>query len=351
MSTQELLGPANSSVASTADALVTDVGGTHIRFALVRSESNRDPIGQVAQVAPAPHYELISPTRRTIRSWNTIAEAIRWYLSQCGGVSSARPTVISIAGTITGDRVALTNGHWEFSANELVRDLGLSDLRVLNDFGANGWLLPNLTPADLRVVGSLYHRSMDFPVSAMLGPGTGLGVSAVSQRNGRTHVLDTEGGHMTFAPQNDAQKQLAETLGTRYEHLSWERIVSGPGLVNIYASMFGGDENATPEYIVGAAKDGNAAANGAIDLFCGAFGAFAGDVVMVYGAWGGAYLVGGLAYLVSDGREAIFRQEFEAKGRFSEHLKRTPSFVVQRQFAGLHGCACHLHYDRHQHAA
>ncbi|MFK7958241.1 MAG: glucokinase [Lysobacterales bacterium] len=349
MSTFELPEPSSSSTPSVADALVTDVGGTHIRFALVRSGASH--VGDDRSLGSAPHYELFQPTRRTIRSWNTIAEAIRWYLSQYVGVSCARPTVISIAGTIVGDRVSLTNGHWEFSASELVRDLGLSDLRLLNDFGANGWLLPTLTPADLRVVGSLYHRSVDFPVSAMLGPGTGLGVSAVSQRNGQTHVLDTEGGHMTFAPQNDVQKQLAETLGTRYDHLSWERIVSGPGLVNIYSSMFGGDENATPEYIVGAAKDGNANANAAIDLFCGAFGAFAGDVVMVYGAWGGAYLVGGLAYLVGDGREAIFRQEFEAKGRFSEHLTRTPTFVVQRQFAGLHGCACHLHYDQFQRAA
>lgn len=313
-----------------ADAgLVADIGGTHARFALSRAPGVLD---SVCTLSLADHA--------------TIESAVAAYLGGCGS-PHVRRAVFGIANPVLGDQVRMTNASWSFSIDATRRALGLDTLELINDFTALALSLPLLTPADLVRV-SQGTRTPHAPL-ALLGPGTGLGVSAlIPGSDGQWTPLSGEGGHVDFAPRTDRELTLWHAARARFGHVSMERLLSGPGLEFIYQTLGGDPEDpagglSAAEISAGALEDRQPRCIEALDTFCAILGTAAADLALTLGARGGVYIGGGIiprlgGYFSS----SPFRERFEDKGRFSSYLAAIPVFVITSGHAALLGAAACL---------
>jgi glucokinase len=179
-------------------------------------------------------------------------------------------------------------------------------------------------------------------MQAVVGPGTGLGVSAISVSDGGVTVFSSEGGHADFAPVSEEEERILAWLKQRHHRVSYERLVCGAGLLNIYRAIGGGEAVATPEAVT-ARKSEDPLAGEAIRIFCEVLGSFAGNVALMFGAWQGVYLAGGMLRplreeLLSGG----FRRRFDDKGRFGAELAKVPAMLVEEPALGLVGAAAAL---------
>ena len=325
---------------SSAPILVADIGGTNARFALTRAGDARvkPPLEAVQKLATEDHPSLL--------------EAARTYLRGLGGERPQR-AVFAVASAVTTDQIKFTNSPWSFSIAELSRELGLT-LSVINDFTAMARVLPVLEAADLDVVGGVApdpkvqkpRRSF-----AVLGPGTGLGVGGVIVEGSGATVIQSEGGHVGFAPGNEAEIELLRVLAKRYGRISAERLVAGPGLVNLHDALREIDglppREITPEQITQAAQDGSdEVCNRVVRRFTELLGAFAGDVALAFGAWDGVFLSGGVAQKLQPFIErGDFRRRFEDKGRHAALLKAIPTQLITHALPGLLGSAVQARLD------
>lgn len=309
--------------------LVGDVGGTNARFAWVPAAGAAPE--RIAVYAAAEHASL--------------QDALALYLKERAG-GAPRWAAIGIANPVTGDRVRMTNHHWEFSIEQVRRQFGLGRLLVLNDFTALALALPTLATEDLRQVGP-GQAAAGAPV-ALIGAGTGLGVSGLLPlAGGRGEVpVDGEGGHVTLAAVDPLESAVVERLHGRFGHASAERALSGPGLENLHAALCEIDGVADPGLdaaaITAAALDGSdARCSRVVDLFCAFLGTVAGNLALTLGARGGVYLGGGIVPRLGARFDAsAFRGRFESKGRFTAYLQAIPTFVVQaRTSPALSGAA------------
>jgi glucokinase len=309
--------------------LVADIGGTHTRFALCASVSTIEKI-------------------RVLNSadFDNLEHAIAYYLQRVGK-PPVRNAVIGIANPVVGDHIKMTNGPWEFSIEQTRQNLGLDSLRVINDFTALAMSLPHLPAAELEQIGG--HVGATGTPLALLGPGTGLGVSAlIPTPEGVWTPLAGEGGHVGFAPSDELEGELWRLARQQYGHASLERLLSGPGLQFIYRSVCALNDvqpqNYAPEQISGNAINGPCPqCRQALDAFCAILGTAASDLALMLGARGGVYIGGGIvSRLVDYVRQSAFRSRFEAKGRFAEYLAAIPVFVVTSAYPGLICAAAYL---------
>lgn len=313
--------------------LVADIGGTNARFALARrGAAERPELAAVQQVATAEFASL--------------KDAAEAYLQQ--QPSGARPqrAVFAVASAITGDAIKITNNPWSFSIRQLAADLGVQ-LELINDFTAMARVLPVLAAGDLQPIGSVGVRRAagERRCYAVVGPGTGLGVGGVIVESGRDTVIQSEGGHIGFAPGTPYEIELLKVLLPRFGRVSAERLVSGTGLVNLHDAVRAVDglpeQVLTPEQISeNAAADPNGACAKTLQVFAELLGAFAGDLALAFGAWDGVFLPGGvtqklLPWISAGG----FRKRFEDKGRHASILARIPTQVITHPQAGLLGTA------------
>jgi glucokinase len=318
-----------------ACGLVADIGGTHARFALA------DP------AAPTP---LVRDSIRTyqVADFSGSAHAVRCYLEETG--AHPRTGVFSVAGPVDENRVRFTNSPWVIDGTVTAHETGLESLRLINDFVAMGRALPLLADADLRAIGAPQPGvigSQAQQTFAVLGAGTGLGVGALLVREGRFEVLQTEGGHMGFAPRGREQVAVLEQLAAQFGHVSNERLLSGQGLVNLYAALARSrglaPESLAPEEVTRRANSPDAPdplCVAALEMFAAVYGAVAGDLVLGFGAWDGAWLTGGLTPLLLPWLErGELRRSFEDKGRFAARLRAVPATAVLDTDAGLLGAA------------
>jgi glucokinase len=315
-------------------ALLADIGGTNARFALADRRQ------------PAPL--LIDSVRQyEVADFPSLADAARHYLDAMtawrGRVDRA---VFAIAGRVDGDEARITNHPWVISRSATQAALGLASLQLVNDFAAQAMAVGLLTAADLAPIGGVpwSPSASAAKTYAVLGPGTGLGVSALLVRDGRHMALETEGGHVSFAPGTAEEAAILERLSRRFGRVSNERLVSGGGLVNIHRALaeIAGDPTAElrPQDITAGASTGDLRCQRAIAVFCAVFGAMAGDLVLTLGAWDGVFLTGGLVpKLLPELQASAFRERFEAKGRFAAALARVPTVAVLHPHAGLLGAA------------
>jgi glucokinase len=318
---------------SPSSVLVADVGGTHVRFALV----------DVRDVEPLAAGSI---RRYRAAEFATFADAVQRYLDE----TAARPTsaVIAAAGLRAGGEVRLTNLPWIVSSVELETRFRLERVTPVNDFAAMALSVPLLKPSDLSRIGSpaaVRAAGLAPRAFAIIGPGTGLGVGALLLREGVPVALETEGGHTGFAPGDDIEVEILRRLIPRFGRVSNERLLCGSGLVNLYQALceIHGSEPrmATPEEITGFAET-DADCRRAVERFCEMLGAVAGDFVLAFGAWDGVYLSGGLAPRLEAWLDAGgFRRRFEAKGRFADALARVPTSIVRHVDAGLLGAAAY----------
>lgn len=317
--------------------LLGDVGGTHARLAL----RTRAGIERVETLACA--------------DYPTLLDAIAQYLAAVGR-PPVRHAAIGIATPVQGDAVRMTNHRWAFSIEAVRRALGLSTFLVLNDFTALALALPAIPATELAQVGGGCAEP-DAP-RAVLGPGTGLGVSGlIADGRGGWVPLAGEGGHVSFAPFDEREVAIWRIARERFGgHVSAERLLSGPGLEFLYRALAHIDGLDVPPR--GAAEI-SAQALAASDplcvqtltLFCTLLGTVAADLAITLGARGGVYIGGGIVPRLGDffGRSP-FRQRFEDKGRTSAYLRDIPVWVIHSPHPALLGAAAALQLRLTTHA-
>lgn len=248
-----------------------------------------------------------------------------------GGVDAA---CFAVAGPVIGARAEVTNLGWVMEASELSRAFSIPHVTLINDFSAIALGVPLLREGDLI---SLHRgrRDMTAPI-AILGAGTGLGEAILTYHGGMYHVVPTEGGHADFAPQDAEQARLFLFLHEQLGHVSWERLVSGMGLVNIFTFLGGSD--ATAADVAERAGNGDPRAVRAFEIFVDIYGAEAGNMALRVLARGGVFLAGGIAAKnlswFTDGR---FVEAFVRKGRFRDLMETIPVDLIVNQQVGLIG--------------
>lgn len=311
--------------------LVADIGATNARFGLIDGRMVRE-----ARVLRCADYA-------------SIEDAATAYLSTVGLAAPGTPGrprrgAFAVAGPVTGDHIAMTNLVWQFSVGRVRDALGLEGLVVINDFTAVALSVPRLAEDDRRQVGE--GTPQPGAVVAVLGPGSGLGVSGlVPGANGRWTALSGEGGHVTMAPISDRESAVLGQLRKGFDHVSAERVLSGPGLVNLYSalSILDGREPAalTPAQITDNALAGaEPHCVEAVEMFCAMLGTVAGNLALTLGARGGVYIAGGivprLGALFAHSR---FRKRFAEKGRMRDFLAPIPTYVVTHELPAFLGLA------------
>ena len=249
-----------------------------------------------------------------------------------------------------GDRVAMTNHPWSFSIHQLAQDLGLEDLKVVNDLEALAHALPHLELAMLEQIGGdTVDSTAPAAARAVIAPGTGLGVSGLLGSDSKSAAIAGEGGHVDFAPANEREVEIWRWFATRHDHVSVERILSGPGLVDLYRALVDVDdvEPAADPAPIDPAEIADLARSGRCPVavatareFSATLGAASGDLALTLGARGGVYLGGGVLAGLGDGFDrTAFRQRFEAKGRFRDYLRPIPCFLIGAAHPTLTGLA------------
>lgn len=294
--------------------LLADIGGTNARFALARD-------GEIREAERVLVADYLGPL-----------EAIRDFLKRAQTDARPRRAALAFAGPVAEGRAQLTNGGWRVSASGLRRLLGLESVALVNDFAALAWALPKLGDQDLVPMGG--GQAVRRAPAIVIGPGTGLGVAGYIPERRRAVVLATEGGHATMAPADARESALLDHLRRRFGHVSAERVLSGPGLENLYqaiAAVEGGAGRPPPaaEIVAEALSGGDRLSVATLNVFCAMLGTVAGNLALTLGARGGVYIAGGIVpRLVEFLAASAFRERFEAKGRFASYLAPIPAYVV-----------------------
>jgi glucokinase len=321
----------NSRDCGDSPRLLGDVGGTNARFAWQAGPGA--PMQAVRSYACAEHASLQS--------------AIEHYL---GSMNLPRPrrAGIGIANPVTGDRVQMTNHHWSFSIQALQQALGLQKLKVINDFTALALALPVLSSQERRwLCGGEPERGAPL---ALIGPGTGLGVSGLLPCGSGYRALEGEGGHVTLCAVTPREQAVLNQLQQRFGHASAERAVSGQGLAWLYEALCTLD-GATPPAGLDAPQISQAALEGsdaraveALDLMLAFLGSVAGNLALTLGARGGIYLGGGvLPRVAARIKDSAFHERLIGKGRFRDYLARMPVYLIEaRESPALRGVALAL---------
>lgn len=295
--------------------LLADVGTTQVRFAL---ETAPQCFDAVAALPSAGFASLEACVRAFMRAH---------------GAAAIRHAVFSVAVPVSGDHVQLTNHPWSFSIEAMRRSLKLQTLLVVNDYTALAMGISRLEAHEVVQVGG--GEALPGAVIGVIGAGSGLGVSGLVPFQNRTVALATEGGHVSYAAQDEDEQRAVALARERFGHASAERLISGPGLELTYEALARaagrGDVSRSAIEISAAARaePPDPVARRALDVFCAMLGTVAGNLALTLGSLGGVYVGGGIVpQILEFFRASRFRRRFEAKGRFTAWLERIPTYVV-----------------------
>jgi glucokinase len=310
--------------------LIGDIGGTNARFAL--ADAGKPAFTDVVTLQ-CDDYESADA-------------AIKHYLES---VKAGPPEVICLAaaGPIIDRRVRFTNNHWEIAADELAAGFSIDAVRLLNDFEAIAYSLPFLTEDDCMPVGLPEPRPLDGDnyMVGIIGPGTGLGAVGLRKHAGLYIPIAGEASHGGFAPETQVQIDILKALRERFDRVSSERLVSGPGLENIYWALMRIHRekraHLAPAEIFKAAIDNtDPLAAEAVQMFFEVFGQVAGDLALALGAEDGIFIAGGISKRYPDLlKNSRFRSGFENKGRYRSLMERIPTQLILHDQPGLLGAA------------
>jgi glucokinase len=305
--------------------VAADIGGTHARFAL-------------AQIAQGERPALGAMRKYRTREYDGLGAA--WAAFERDSGPLPRAAAIAVAAPIEGDVLTFMNSHWRIARHGLAAALGLDRLVLLNDFGAVAHAVSIMLPAEMAPICGPGDLPADGVVS-VLGPGTGLGVAILDRRRG-VSVIETEAAHIGFCPLDSEEERIARALAGRYGRASVERVVSGPGLIDVHRALGGQGEwdSATAGALWDSAIAGrDPVAARALALLVRCFGAAAGDIALAHGAMGVA-ITGGLANRILPLlRGTEFAARFAAKGRYRARMERTPVRLLTLAEPGLLGAA------------
>lgn len=318
--------------ALSGQALVGDIGGTNARLAICNLADGTlsDPI-----IYSALENDSLESVIQKFRQDTKV---------------SFNAACIAIACPVDQDYIKMTNNPWEFSKRQLKENLGLETLMVINDFTAMCMSVTCLDRNSMIKVGGGEPKA-NAPI-AVYGAGTGLGVAHLIKQGQRWIPLSGEGGHVDLAPGNMAEDMILIALRARIGHVSAERVLSGPGLLNLYEAIAMRNERLrtglTPADVTASALSSNPDPDclEALSTFCRLMGRFGGNLALTLGTFGGVYVAGGVVpRFVDFFKESKFREAFEDKGRFKSYLQRIPVYVITEPKAGLLGAAATLRQE------
>lgn len=313
------------------ELVAADIGGTHARFAIAS-------VGESGKVTLGEPIKLKTSEFATLKSaWEAFA----------GRLDRRAPpaAAIAIAGPVNGTVVRMTNNSWVVDTGRLAEQLGLNRVTVLNDFAAVAHAVANTPDA-----GFVHLTGPDQPLPvtgtiSVLGPGTGLGVAHFHRWSAGYRVQATEGAHIDFAPVDAVDDLLLQRLRKQHRRVSVERVVSGPGVVEIRAVLAALEHRTVPEMEDKAIWEAGLAGTdplcaAAVDRFCQSLGSVAGDYALAHGA-SGVVIAGGLGYRI---RETLIRSgfadRFNFKGRYQQMMAAIPVKLITHPEPGLFGAAC-----------
>jgi glucokinase len=312
------------------EIVAIDIGGTHARFALAEIADGRVVrLGDVCTLRTAEHASLQT-------AWEAFGGA--------SGCPLPPAAAIAVAGRVQGDVLKLTNNPWVIQLASIPERLGASRYTLVNDFGAVAHAVAQLGPEHFEHLCGPERALPEEGAISIVGPGTGLGVGLLLRRGGDYHVVETEGGHIDFAPLDSLEDGILAQLRQRHRRVSVERVASGMGLTNLYEALAAiegrelryRDEKALWQAAM-AGEDSLAAA--AFDRFCLTLGAVAGDIALAQGAKA-VVIAGGLGLrLAKHLPRSGFRDRFIAKGRFERMMDEMPVKIITYAEPGLFGAA------------
>ena len=301
-------------------ALLCDLGGTNIRFALSRDGGPPEALAVLA-ADDHPSFE----------------DAARRYL----GETAVSRAAVAVAGPVADGRAAMTNRDWTIDAASIAESLAVERVRLCNDFEAQALSLPCLGDRELSPVGEAFAPATDAP-RVVLGPGTGFGAAALlSEPGGGWRAVCGEAGHMTLAAANETEAVLLAEFRQEFGHVSVERILSGTGLTLLYRAVSGDRKrDPTPAEVTARAAAGEPLAIAVVRHFLRFLATAASDLALVFAAGGGVYLSGGiLPRLGPCFDRAAYLDRFADKGRFRDFLRAIPSAIVTHPAPALVGLA------------
>ena len=321
---------------STQRVLAGDIGGTNTRLALY--DVNGSQLEMLAmQSYPSQQYD--SP-----------GSVMREFLDTHRHPPQA--ACLGVAGPVHDQVANITNLPWQISAADIANDFGLGSVSLLNDLEATGWGLPTLQADDLVTLqGGNTQASGN---AAIIAAGTGLGQAGLYFDGERHQPFACEGGHTDFSPQTELDMALLRFLQKRHKHVSWERIVSGSGLVSLHACLCDLRQREIPDWLQASMQAGDPAAaisdaaqqgrdetcSEALQWFIHLYGVEAGNLALKLMATGGVYVAGGIApKILEQLQDATFMQAFRAKGRMQALMERMPVRVVLNDEVALQGAA------------
>jgi glucokinase len=316
--------------------LAGDIGGTNARLAYFQPQNG--------------HLRLVSERTFPSREHREFGEIVVQFLDDSGTHPDA--ACFGIAGPVRNGRVETSNLPWVIEQSRLAKQIHLPATLLINDLEASAWGIGALETTDLVALNPVSGPAVGN--QAVIAPGTGLGEAGLFWDGSRHQVFACEGGHTDFGPQGDLQIELFRFLEKRFGHVSYERILSGPGLVNVYeflrASGCGKEseefavvlKNSDPAAAISrAALDGSQPlAEKALDLWISVYGAEAGNLALKLMATGGLFLAGGISpKILAKLKGPLFMQAFLNKGRLRALVEQVPVQVVTNEKAGLLGAA------------
>lgn len=315
--------------------LIADIGGTNARFATVDARGNIHGVRILA-----------------CSDFPTLASACEHFIEGSGLATRPRRAAIAVASPVLGDHIRMTNHIWEFSIEATRQELGFDHLDVVNDFAAVALSLPHLLPDDIRPIGG--GTADTTATMAAIGPGTGLGMAGlIPIGDGRRRVLPTEGGHVTLPACDDREAAVISALRRKFGHVSAERVISGPGIVNLYHAIAEVDGIEGDPAMTGPEATSRAIAGScpicmeALAMFAVMLGTITSNLALMLDTRGGIFLAGGILPSLGEHFPAgAFRQRFEDKGRFREYLSSIPTVLIERSVPAFVGLAALVNEPR-----
>jgi glucokinase len=316
---------------ATPVGVAGDIGGTNARFCLAgRNRSGR----------------IITSHRRALRAddYPDLEACLRAYLGELSGGPTPSLGGFGVACAVAGDELKLTNRNWRFSISGLQAHMGWRALKVVNDFVVLAYAIPALHRDDYTPLPGPDWPETPPHITTLIGPGTGLGVGAAVLREGRLDVLPSEGGHASFAAHDLFEVELTRVLLSHFPRISFERLISGPGMDNLYRAV--GTVMGKPAPLVGAPAITAAGLNGSdavadetLNRFCLIFATAASNAALIQGAGAVAIAGGILPHMIDRLRAPAVRARFEDKGRARAVMEAIPWALIAHPDPALLGAA------------
>lgn len=308
--------------------LVGDIGGTNARFAL----ASRGSLSCVHSSKAAEHTGVL--------------EAATRFLSHECEEAHLEGVALGVAGPVHNGKSTITNTGWTVDRKALQSQLNCQAVYLLNDFEALAWSLPRLSASDLVPLHA--GKAVTDAPKLALGPGTGFGTACLLRHDGRFVTVAGEAGHSTCPAASESDEEIIRHLRKRFDHVSIERVLSGPGLQNLYSALAEISGTDVPERraseIAEAGLQGSCeVCSRAVDAFCEMLGTVAGNLALTFGAVGGVYIAGGIVpRILQRLQRSGFEDRFLAKGRYRAYLQNIPVYVIVHPQASLVGLAAYF---------